>query len=237
VSKANSSSSSDSESIEPIVGCLKSASRVTGYGLPKIFIGWVDMVLLSFQGNSGEYVEALDDIVPDHCSDEDREMVAMEFAKAFGHLLSVTCDKQRPVIGDIYEAVGANSDRLGQHFTPWRLCELTAGLDIKSSDIEAATPDNPIESHDPTCGSGRMLIAHAKAIHKRDPTAPVFVTGVDISRVCAQMAVINLILAGTSGSIIYGDSLTMEYHTQWVVNFRGNEASVSRIDDPKGDSE
>lgn len=235
MASTNDAASHQPQQVSTIVDRLETISRSTGYGVPKVFIDWVDLTVASLEGNDAEYLSVLNRIISDTCTDDERREIAIQFAKAFTDLIDGTCELQRPILGDVYEVAGASSDRLGQYFTPWSLCMLMAQLDmgVEPADIETATHNDPLTTHDPACGSGRLLIAYAKAVHSEDPTAPVIVSGVDKSGVCAKMAVINLALAGLSGFIIHGDSLTLDFYTEWHVDFRGQRSSITRIDDPE----
>lgn len=235
MSESESIDANSPENVAGIIDHLEVIKQRTGHGLPRIFRVWVDASLLLMQAEEEEYVKAVSNIVHDIDDEEEIKTVVPELSKALNKLITVTVDRQQPVIGDIYEQIGASSKEFGQYFTPWSLCLLMAKMDQESSGIDSDdyTTDNPLTCHDPACGSGRGLIAFSKTVFDENPDVPVVVSGVDKSPLCAKMAVLNLVLAGQSGWIIHGNSLTMEHHTKWVVDFSRQTASITRVDDPE----
>jgi len=118
------------DDLAEIVGYLTVSRDVTGHRLTRVFRDWVEMAVCAFESNDEVYLDVLDRHMPDHCDQDDRREVAEAFSEALGELLTSTLDKQRPVIGDIYEAIGANSDAFGQFFTGWPLCRTKARMTI-----------------------------------------------------------------------------------------------------------
>ena len=219
------------DDLAEIVGYLTVSRDVTGHRLTRVFRDWVEMAVCAFESNDEVYLDVLDRHMPDHCDQDDRREVAEAFSEALGELLTSTLDKQRPVIGDIYEAIGANSDAFGQFFTGWPLCRTKARMTITEDDALEATVDDPLTVADPACGSGRLLVAAANRLHDIDPSAEIAVSGTDKDQLCAHMAVLNLVIANVRGRVRFGDSITMEYHREWRVDPRVRPP-VQRVDDP-----
>ena len=66
---------------------------------------------------------------------------------------------------------------------------------------------------DPTCGSGRLLLAY----HAHNPGN--YLVGEDISRTCCMMTVCNMLVHGCVGEVICHDSLQPKAFTDgWKVN-------------------
>lgn len=85
--------------------------------------------------------------------------------------------------------------RNGQFFTPFHVCSMMGQM-------VSAEVTNNLKVLDPTCGSGRMLMAFAKnasVIHRY--------YGIDIDPLCVKMSAINLFLNGLSGEVICANSL------------------------------
>ncbi len=95
-------------------------------------------------------------------------------------------DSGNDVLGEYYETHLYNK-RSSQYFTPWPICKFMA----KSIGIDAVEKDTRKRILDPTCGSGRMLLAGAETYGKRHEFY-----GIDIDAVCVKMAAINLFLNG-----------------------------------------
>ena len=98
-------------------------------------------------------------------------------------------------IGLFYEVISSHSKskRLGQFFTPPPICDFMASI--------VGTEDKGMRVSDPSCGSGRMLLAH----HVQSPSN--FYFGCDIDRICAKMTALNMCLHGVRGQVICADGL------------------------------
>jgi hypothetical protein len=116
-----------------------------------------------------------------------------EFPKAFAALINemeetVTSHFGGDVLGDFFEQ-HISSGRNGQYFTPFTICQFMVSINHVDASIEANKP--PLRILDPSCGSGRMLLAS----HRANGIGHEFY-GIDIDRVCVKMAALNLFLNG-----------------------------------------
>lgn len=222
--------------VSGVVDRLDTIRFDTGHRRPRIFRDWTVLMVSALARDDETYNDRLDKYAPAEDDMEQRREVATAFSEAFGELVIATREAERPVIGDVYEEIGAQADDFGQYFTPWDLCRLKAQL-ITDGRNPDASQDDPMSVSDPTCGSGRLLVAGAKRLREQYPDTPVVATGVDKDATCARMAVINLALAGIPGKIRYGDSLTMEGHREWVIDLTGTDPAVREVDpdDPDPD--
>lgn len=113
-------------------------------------------------------------------------------------------------LGELYELLIASKGRrsnAGQFFTPMHLCDLMAKLN------GADTPVTGKRVSDPSCGSGRTLIA----FHVRNLGNTLYAE--DIDRTCAMMCVCNFLIHGCVGEVVWHDSLLPEtYYGGWRVN-------------------
>ena len=166
-----------------------------------IFEDWVTLMLTALARDDDAYLEVADDY--------DREKLD-NFVTAFGELMHATAEYQVDVLGDVYEAFGMQSENFGQHFTPHSAGEAMADLQMVSQSDESGE-GSPVRIMDPTCGSGRLLIAAAR----RFPDGHFH--GIDKDALCARMAAVNLSLFGLSGRIAVGDTLKMDIWRVWEI--------------------
>lgn len=113
--------------------------------------------------------------------------------------------------GDYYMELASRSKSkaFGQFFTPEEMCELMVRF--------INNPDKPTTGqliNDPTCGSGRMLVAHHVANLGNS------YVGEDIDLMCCKMTVLNFLMHGVVGDVVFHDSLLEPdtYRYKFVVN-------------------
>lgn len=100
------------------------------------------------------------------------------------------------VLGDFYQE---HLYRKGaqQFFTTWHVCEMMAKITC------AEQSEKILNVLDPTCGSGRMLLASAFMLGNKH-----HYYGIDIDATCVKMSAINLFLNGIfHGEVMCADSL------------------------------
>lgn len=107
-------------------------------------------------------------------------------------------------LGDLFMEY-LSSDRSGQFFTPPDICNMMAAL------IVGDNPPDGTSVCDPTCGSGRTLLAAAK-VNRR-----MRFYGADLDIVCCKMSVLNLLLNSMEGEIAWMNSLSMEHWKSWHI--------------------
>lgn len=113
--------------------------------------------------------------------------------------------------GFVYEDMIAGKFRRsnsGQFFTPPSICDLMTDITApKEQTIVGKTIS------DPTCGSGRNLLAfHAKHIGN-------YYVAEDIDRTCCMMTVCNFIIHGVEGEVIWHNTLQPDtFYGGWKTN-------------------
>lgn len=113
--------------------------------------------------------------------------------------------------GDFYMMLSSRGKKsaLGQFFTPPGLVDMMTLMQGSPEDLI----DQGYLISDPTCGSGRFLIAY----HAHFPGNYVF--GEDLDLMCAKMACINLMMHGCEGEIVHHDALNPDsYYNGWKIN-------------------
>lgn len=115
---------------------------------------------------------------------------------------ATTTREDRPAyydaLGDLFmNCISSNSGkgRNDQHFTPHSVCDLCVAMSDFSTGNSVC---------DPTCGSGRFLLAVAKRNNK------LTFFGSDIDLLCVKMCVVNMMLNGLKSEIVHGNPLTLE---------------------------
>ena len=105
--------------------------------------------------------------------------------------------------GDLFMAISSKSGRQvnGQFFTPPDICDLMV---LCTDSGETATGKRIC---DPTCGSGRLLLAyHVRHLGN-------YLVAEDVSRTCCLMTVCNMLVHGCIGEVIHQD-LTLIHNTE-----------------------
>lgn len=121
-------------------------------------------------------------------------------------LLGELSEGYHDALGDIFmECIshGAN----GQFFTPEHMCEMMA--EIVNGSNESIC--------DPTCGSGRFLLAGMKSAREKHETEP-YVYGCDLDHRCVRMTLLNVCLNSGRGDIEWGNTLLMDIYKTYHID-------------------
>jgi|AntDeeMetagen681_2_1112603.scaffolds.fasta_scaffold23701_1 type I restriction-modification system DNA methylase subunit len=199
----------------PILDELQALGR-SGVANYEVFQDFVDVVITMLspeETDPAEIYEKYEDLSSG--SIDARE----HFGNAVQAMLEAYNEVNHDVIGKVYEELDIQNESIGQYFTPSDVTNLMARC-LNKSDSDANTVvtesrDNERDViHDPTCGTGRMLI---DAVLESDDDDEIAVTGVDKSAIAAKMATINFAVMNTEARIWHGDSLTMDMHQRWTI--------------------
>ncbi|SET71114.1 N-6 DNA methylase [Thalassotalea agarivorans] len=120
------------------------------------------------------------------------------------------------ILGGLYMEIGLGSEQNGQYFTPAAVSELMAQIGHGDG---LRNLDKPfVTLSEPACGAGGMVLAFAKIMlsHKHNPADKLWVSCIDINRVAALMAYLQLSLWNIPGEIIVGNALSMEMRERWL---------------------
>lgn len=123
--------------------------------------------------------------------------------------LALEDNPEQDFLGTVYTDMGLYSKYNQQYFTPYHIADTMAKMVL--NDLEESSKGKPfISVSDPSCGSGRMLIALAntakqKGLHFQNQ---ILYVAQDIDRTVALMCYIQLSLLGCAGIIKIGNSLT-----------------------------
>ncbi|MBS4064732.1 MAG: SAM-dependent DNA methyltransferase [Chitinophagaceae bacterium] len=119
-----------------------------------------------------------------------------EFPKACASLITemearIGSSEGNDVLGEFFEQYISNGKN-GQFFTPYHVCMMMASITCG----EQVSPEGKVQRIiDPTCGSGRMLVASSRILGPRHEYY-----GIDIDPPCIKMSALNLFLNGVWNS-------------------------------------
>jgi type I restriction enzyme M protein len=102
-------------------------------------------------------------------------------------------------LGELYMQAISNGHN-GQYFTPTQICEMMATMNIGDDSYPGQTVA------DPTCGSGRMLLAAAK-INRH-----MCFYGADLDITCCKMSLVNMMLHSLTGEIAHMNTLSNDFY-------------------------
>lgn len=106
------------------------------------------------------------------------------------------------ILGDWFMEYNSEASRMGQFFTPVSLCNLMAQM---TADDKPGSIVN-----DCSAGSSRNLIAHAR-LHPQNRFNYTYVAQ-DLDRRCILMSVLNFVMFGMKGVVIYMNTLSMQVY-------------------------
>lgn len=174
-----------------------------------VFADFLRMAAAALSGGRAEdvYMEA----VKRYLDPDGGERGCDRIARLFGRVVGwYTLNPFGDLLGDVFQG-GVTFGEHGQFFTPASLCDTMARMTF----VPPADGQPPLRVADPACGSGRTLLAFAR-LH---PAGYYF--GTDVDGRCADMAAINLALAGCRGAVVHGNTLAMTARGGWRVGFDG----------------
>lgn len=120
--------------------------------------------------------------------------------KMFAHVVDAMEATRADILGDVFQGAITYGER-GQFMTPEPVADMLARMTVP----EEATPLEGRRSVcDPTCGSGRLLLAAARL------QPHWHFVGQDVDLRCVRMCAINLALRNRYGHVVWGNSLAVE---------------------------
>ncbi|EMA54886.1 N-6 DNA methylase [Halococcus salifodinae] len=203
---------------KPVLDSLTDVRQQTGHGWSRVFRDWIDIVFTSLQRDDDSHDEMVDRYESDF-GEETTQTAFEAYSEGFANLLAAMEKTDADVLGCLYQEYGAPSEENGQHFTPPPTARLLGGMMLPTDEkIESTTPDDPLTIHDPTCGSGSLLVGAGQRLEELadSPYAALFF-GQDIDIRCAKMTAINFAIRGLPGFAIHGDSLKADPMAAWKV--------------------
>ena len=123
-------------------------------------------------------------------------------------------------LGKLYMYSGTQSKGSGQFFTPYCVSKLMGRLSITKEDVERKFKEDPnriFTLHEPTCGSGGLILAGVEALQECgvNYANDLLVVCGDLDKRCVHMTYIQLALAGVPAVIFHQDALTLQTWDVW----------------------
>lgn len=186
------------------------------YGRFKVFEDLLYMIACSisnaidgvhYEGREETYVKLMS-----HYSSEER-MAFVDLTNLIISAMTVTM-YSADLLGEIYHEMNLYNEHNGQYFTPINVCQLMAEIVFSDEDIKK---HGYISVHEPTCGSGAMLIATANVLYskKYNPNCNMCCFAVDNDIRCVLMTYIQLSLLGIPAVVVHGDTLTRKEYERF----------------------
>ncbi|MCW3120980.1 MAG: SAM-dependent methyltransferase [Flavipsychrobacter sp.] len=177
------------------------------YDTRSVFEDFLTMSMCAVTQIPGEGKSHYEDLYLETIAKYAKDEVRHVFPKLFSQLIvemeaRVSDSMGNDVLGDYYEQHFCKRGS-GQFFTPFPVCEF---MSMCLAGDETKEADKPLRILDPTCGSGRMLIAAGKNF---GPGNEYY--GIDIDHTCVKMAALNLFLNGRFHSeVMCADALRQD---------------------------
>lgn len=136
-----------------------------------------------------------------------------EEANSFSHMLALVYMAQRDnngdFLGECLMELDMGSKDLGQFFTPYDLCKLTARITMQ--DVGDATARKGyVTLQEPAAGGGAMVIAAKAFLSEIRPDVELFAVCTELSSLTADLCYINLTASGVAAQVINRNTLSME---------------------------
>jgi hypothetical protein len=124
------------------------------------------------------------------------------------HYATVIEETRADILGDLFQGAITYGEN-GQFLTPESLTDCMAQLLLADDGKDGR------RVHEPSCGSGRMLLSAAKV------NPHLEFSGQDIDLRCVRMTAINLALRNLFGTVTWGNSLTGQPRLAYRTGFNG----------------
>ena len=157
-------------------------------------------------GREAEYMDIIGRYGP-----EDQQT----FPKLMALLVAMLDPEPRDILGPLYMELEVASRDQGQFFTPPEVSNLMAEMTWSDQQIS----DRPfVTLQEPACGAGGMVLAFVKSMIDRghDPSQKLWTQCIDVDRLAALMAYVQLSLWHVPGEILVGNTLSWEHRESWL---------------------
>lgn len=168
----------------------------------------------NFSSREEKYLQIMKKHTPDV-----QNLISEIFAQIYALLTTQIYTGFGDHLGELYMRSETSNSKSGQFFTPYHVSKLCAESAVNADEIqEYIENDKILTLHEPTCGSGGMIIALADILYNKyhfNISRNLFVECGDIDSRCVHMAYLQLSLAGIPAVIYHRDGLTLETWDKW----------------------
>ena len=163
------------------------------YDTRTVFDDFLTMTLCAFSQNPATGTSHDEDLYMETIAKYKNDKLRFEFPKLLACLTNEMTERMESnsgydVLGEFYEQ-NISRKGSGQFFTPWHICTFMAKSSFEASSEERH--DRPLRILEPSCGSGRMLMA---MLREAGPYHEYY--AIDLDQTCVKMTAINLFLSG-----------------------------------------
>jgi type I restriction-modification system DNA methylase subunit len=178
----------------------------------EVFYDWIALMALSIQNSCYQ----IHDRTWEKREEEYMRIITpyggkgKRFAELSALLVETMDHSMSDVLGEIFMESGFGSKRAGQFFTPFNLSLLCARINVKAA-------NERVTLNEPSCGSGGMVIATARAMLEKgiDYQKKLKVIAQDLDWKAVYMCYVQLSLYGIDAEVIQGNTLTDPYKTAY----------------------
>ena len=208
------------EKKEKIQEIIKMINAISGrHSVYDVFCDWVHCLAMSIQNSStlkhDETWQMREKEYLDIMSKYD-EKEQNSFYEMTARLIEAMEAGYADILGEIYMGCKMGSSHTGQFFTPFHLSLLTAQLSLSQ-----VVNKEKIKVHEPTCGSGGMVIAAAQVLKDEGINVrSMDVIAQDMAWICVYMCYVQLSLYGISAVVVQGDTLMQPYDPKLTEPYR-----------------
>lgn len=188
------------------------------YDLRTVFNDFLTMALCAFSQNPETGKSQDEDLYLETVAKYKEDNLRFEFPKLLTSLTEEMTERLESgegndVLGEFYEQ-NLYREGAAQYFTPWSICQFMARATCDIAPEEQR--DSPLRIIDPSCGSGRMVLASAKAC---GPCQEYY--GIDLDETCVKMTALNFFLNGLFHSeVMCADALRREdFRVSYRISF------------------
>jgi len=182
----------------------------------EVFRDFVTMAACAL--HNGLYQDSSPETWPAPAQEREREYLSIikgykpddqrEFGTLLGALITALDEEPRDILGPLYMELEIASKDQGQFFTPPELSEMMARMTF-ASELDKLAHQPFITAGEPACGAGGMVLALVKVMTEAgyDPARRLWVQAIDVERLAALMAYIQLSLWNVPAEVIVGNCL------------------------------
>lgn len=187
---------------------LKGINSISGkYSTYEVFADWVKLQALAIS-QSVWYMKKREEEYLDLSKKYSAEEL-IKLSEMSGMLTLAFEESMSDVLGSIYMSKEMGSNKLGQFFTPYHICQMMA----KMQDMKDIEEHGYIKVIEPSTGAGGNIIAFCEHVKNNgyNYQTQVNVTAQDLDYKAVYMSYVQFALLGIPAAVIQGDTLSKSW--------------------------